>query len=77
VAVDEISSRFERDFDGRFYCITVATDLFSEWVVTCIWGGIRSRRGGARHVYCAGLKEAFACKRALEKKRKGRGYKRV
>lgn len=58
----------------RYYRVYLEQDLFGDWAVRMVWGGRLSRRGGMRSIAVASYEEGLLKIRALEKRRRARGY---
>ena len=60
--------------NSRYYKIIVCKDMFSHWVLTCIWGAINSRLGNHKHIMLNNLDEAKTIIEAMMVRRIKRGY---
>ena len=70
----QVSYRFENIGTQRYYRIILSQDLFGEWVVTKIWGGIGKATGRVMHTHCVCHDDAIKLVDILYKTRKKRGY---
>jgi predicted DNA-binding WGR domain protein len=61
----------------RFYRARLEQDLFGEWTLRKVWGGVGSRLGGTSLTGVASLKDGLEAVRQLDRRRCRRGYQRV
>ena len=61
----------------RYYEVLVHQDLWSNWVVTRIWGRSNTRLGRFKNEPCASYQEALERLRRINQRRLQRGYARV
>lgn len=66
--------RFENTETKRYYRLVLSQDLFGEWIVTKIWGGIGTASGRIIHIRCICREEAIKLIDGQFKIRKKRGY---
>jgi len=52
----------------------LAQDLFGEWVITRVWGGIGKAMGRITHVPCSSYDEGLKLIDKITKTRLARGY---
>lgn len=69
-----IDQRFEHSEKQRYYRILLSHDLFGDWIVTRIWGGIGKASGRVTHIACSSYEEALMLIEKMIKIRKRRGY---
>jgi predicted DNA-binding WGR domain protein len=69
-----LDQRFENRQKGRYYRLIVSQDLFGDWVVTRVWGGIGKANSRIIHVPCPSYDDAVNLFRKISKTRKQRGY---
>jgi hypothetical protein len=69
-----IDQRFEHRQKQRYYRVILSQDLFGDWVVTRVWGGIGKATGRITHAPCASYEEAMILIQGISKTRKRRGY---
>ncbi|MBV9576473.1 MAG: WGR domain-containing protein [Gammaproteobacteria bacterium] len=69
-----IDQRFENHQTQRYYRLILSQDLFGDWVVTRVWGGIGQASGRIIHVSCASYEHAVALINKVAKTRQQRGY---
>lgn len=62
---------------ARYYQVHLAQDLFGDWTLRKVWGGIGSRRGGMHHTGLASHEDGVEQVRAIAKRRAQRDYRRV
>ncbi len=58
----------------RYYEVLVHQDLWSNWVVTRIWGRRNTRLGRFKHEPCASYQEVLEKLRRINQRRLQRGY---
>jgi len=58
----------------RYYKASAQQDLFGDWELLCIWGGLGSRRGGYRTYPMRGQEQALQALQREARKRARRGY---
>jgi hypothetical protein len=51
-------ARWENAQTRRYYEVRIVKNLFNDWEVLCLWGGIGTRRGGSAVIPVASLNEA-------------------
>jgi hypothetical protein len=68
--------RWENPENKRYYRILFARDLFGEWVITKIWGGL-SAGGGMKNVPCVDYDEGIRLIEKIKEMRLKRGYQLV
>jgi hypothetical protein len=61
----------------RYYAVRVTRNLFGDWTLRQVWGGIDSRRGGTRHTGLSSYEQCLDQVREIAKRRAQRGYQRV
>jgi hypothetical protein len=69
-----INIRFEHHLKNRYYRLILSQDLFGDWVVTRVWGGIGKANGRIMHVLCSSYEEATILIRNIVKIKKRKGY---
>lgn len=69
-----ISIRWEHSIKKRYYQIALTQDLFGDWVITKVWGGINQATGRIIHMACNTYEEAEIHIRKIQYTRKKRGY---
>lgn len=69
-----IAMRWENSNNRRYYTVIVQQNLFSEWEVFCIWGGIGTRRGNSKVFPATDLNDAQEKRRHLAIRRRQRHY---
>jgi hypothetical protein len=62
---------------ARYYQVHLARDLFGDWTLRKVWGGIGSRRGRMHSTGVASYAEGIAQVDAIAKHRVRRGYRSV
>ena len=70
-------SRWEHDEKQRYYEVVVAQDLWAEWTVMRVWGGIGSARGRVVREHVADRDSAARIMGRVAKRRHQRGYRLV
>lgn len=68
-----INRRWEHMGKQRYYQVLLAQDLFNEWVVTRVWGGINQATGRIIRLPCT-YNEGIALVDKISKTRISRGY---
>jgi hypothetical protein len=68
--------RWINDATARYYQVHLIQDLFGEWTLIRVWGGLGSRRGGMRSTGVASYADGLAQVEAIGKRRRQRGYRR-
>lgn len=58
----------------RYYQIIFERDLFGDWVLTKVWGGINTANGRICKIACASYEDGLKKVTAIEKTRAQRGY---
>jgi WGR domain len=66
--------RWENPQTRRYYEVRPLKNLFGEWEVFCVWGGIGTRRGGARAIPADSLADALDISAAIAARRRQRHY---
>lgn len=66
--------RWENPQTRRYYEVRPLKNLFGDWEVFCVWGGIGTRRGGARAIPAASLADALDITAAIATRRRQRHY---
>ena len=69
--------RWENAQTRRYYEVRVVKNLFEEWEVLCLWGGIGTRLGGSTVIPLTSLDEAQATLEKINAKRTKRHYSQV
>ena len=69
-----LDQRFEDRKKMRYYRILLSQDLFGDWVVTRVWGGIGKASGRIKHSPCSSYEDAITFIRNIAKIRIRRGY---
>ena len=69
--------RWENAQSRRYYEARVVKNLFNEWEVLCLWGGIGTRLGGTSATPLASLGDAKAIIEKIDARRAKRHYLRV
>jgi len=62
---------------ARHYTAHVTQDMFGDWTLRKVWGGIGSRRGGMSHTGLGSYEEGVDQLQEIAKRRALRGYQRV
>jgi predicted DNA-binding WGR domain protein len=60
---------------GRYYQVDLVQDLFGDWTLTQVWGGLGSRRGQVRIVYVPSYAAGVERIEHIAKRRQQRGYR--
>lgn len=66
--------RWEHRQKQRYYRVLLTQDLFGDWVVTRIWGGIDKANGRITHLYCDSYATGMKMIEKIAKLRISRGY---
>jgi hypothetical protein len=66
--------RWENPQTRRYYEAWVLKNLFGDWEVFCVWGGIGSRRGGYRAIPAASNQDALEKMITIDTRRRHRRY---
>jgi WGR domain len=66
--------RWENAQTHRYYEVRVVKNLFNEWEVFCLWGGIGNRLGGSTVIPVTSLDEAQATLTKIAVRRTQRHY---
>lgn len=69
--------RFVHPVSERYYEAHVLRDLFGDWTVFRVWGGLGTRRGGQRVDVLPSESDAEAQLRRIARRRVARGYRPV
>lgn len=69
-------TRWENFLTRRYHQAAVQQNLFGDWELMCIWGGIGSARG-RQWVVPLGPQAAGAALARIDVRRSQRGYRRV
>ena len=69
--------RWENPMTRRYYQAWAGTNLFAEWEVFVMWGGIGTKRGHCRALPAADLEDASRILDSIANRRKQRKYQRV
>ena len=62
---------------ARYYQVHLALDLFGDWTLRKVWGGIGSSRGRMHNTAVPSYDEGVEQIREIAKRRGQRGYERV
>lgn len=71
------ADRWVRRSAARYYEATLQVNLFGEWEVLNVWGGIGSRQGGHRCLPVAQREAGLELLEAVGRRREKRGYERA
>lgn len=69
-----IDKRFENRQTLRYYRTILSQDLFGDWVVTRVWGGIGKPSGRITHIPCPTYEDGIKLIDNIAKTRLKRGY---
>ena len=69
-----VQERWEHREKERYYSILLSPDLFGQWVVTRVWGGINQATGRITHVPCTSYEEGLSMVAKIAKIRLQHGY---
>lgn len=69
--------RWINDATARYYQVHLIQDLFGEWTLIRVWGGLGTRRGAMRSTGVASYADGQAQLEAIGKRRRQRGYRPV
>ena len=69
--------RWENTQTHRYYEARVVKNLFDEWEVFCVWGGIVTRLGGSTVIPVSSLDEAQSTLEKINARRTKRHYSQV
>lgn len=58
----------------RYYQVYLEQDLFGDWSLRTVWGGVGSRRGRVHNTGVGSYEEGLGQIREIEKRRAQRGY---
>ena len=58
----------------RYYQVYLEQDLFGDWSLRIVWGGIASRRGRMKSTGVGSYEDGLGVIREIEKRRVQRGY---
>lgn len=72
-----IHHRWENLEKRRYYRVIFARDLFGDWVITKIWGGLNKSGGGTKHLACANYEEGMKIIEKIMQMRIKRGYQLI
>jgi hypothetical protein len=72
-----IQHRWENPENKRYYRVLFARDLFGEWLITKIWGGLRNAGGGMKNIACASYEDGIKLINKVNESRLKRGYKKI
>jgi predicted DNA-binding WGR domain protein len=72
-----IDQRFEHEQKQRYYRVILSKDLFGDWVITRVWGGIGKASGRITHVFYPSYEKASMVMQGILKIRRNRGYKLI
>lgn len=70
----QIRWRWENMQTQRYYRIILAQDLFGDWILTKVWGGINKPTGRVSKVACLSYDQALQLVDTIAKARVRRGY---
>jgi hypothetical protein len=59
---------------ARYYRVHLVRDLFGDWTLRKVWGGIGSRHGRMHSTGVASFEDGIAQVQAIARRRAGRGY---
>ena len=66
--------RWENLEKKRYYTISFSRDLFGDWVITRVWGGIGKATGRITHLPCASYEDGLKQIEKIARIRVNRGY---
>ena len=69
--------RWVNEAKGRYYETHLVQDLFGEWTLITVWGGLGSRRGGMRSTVVRSYEDGLAKEGEIAKRRRQRGYEQI
>lgn len=69
-----IHHRWENFEKRRYYRVIFTRDLFGDWVITKIWGGLNKSGGGSKHLACTNYEEGIKIIEKITQMRIKRGY---
>ena len=69
--------RWENTQTHRYYEARVVKNLFEEWEILCLWGGIGTRLGGSTVIPLTSLDEAQSTLEKINARRTKRHYSQV
>lgn len=69
--------RWTNNDTARYYQTHLVMDLFGEWTLVAVWGGLGSRRGRMRSTGVASYEDGLAQIEAIAKRRQRHGYTRT
>ena len=72
-----IQHRWENSENLRYYRIFFARDLFGEWVITKIWGGLKHAGGGMKNIPCTSYDDGLKLIEKVNETRLKRGYRKI
>jgi hypothetical protein len=52
-SIEPLSLRFENHERMRYYKVILGPDLFGDWVLTKVWGGLGKADGRIMHIPCS------------------------
>ena len=67
--------RWVNDEKARYYQAWLTEDLFGDWTLITVWGGLGSRRGQARSTGVPSYEDGLARIEKIAKRRRQHGYK--
>ncbi len=62
---------------ARYYEVHLVVDLFGDWNLITVWGGLDSPRGGMNRTAFASFAEGERALERIAKRRQRRGYRRA
>ena len=62
---------------ARYYQALLVKDLFGEWTLITVWGGIGSNWGGMKSTLVASYEAGLERIGEIDKRRQRRGYRRL
>jgi hypothetical protein len=69
--------RWVHDAKGRYYHAHLVEDLFGDWTLITVWGGLGSQRGGMRSTAVPSHADGLTLIERIAKRRRQRGYRAV
>ncbi len=72
-----VTVRWENPDSERYYLVMIEQDIFGQWILNRIWGGIHKKLGGNQVSVLDNKDQGIEMLKDISIRRKQRGYKRV
>ncbi len=72
-----ITVRWENSLKKRYYLVMIEQDIFGQWVLIRVWGGIQTKLGRTQVSVLDNKKQGVEMLKIISIRRKQRGYRLI